>query len=378
MSGGHHIPDPFIPIETGASWAALPLPAMIIDAQGRIAAMNDLAEPFLNISARSWLGQLLEGQALKARLRMVPELGPLLERARLSSEALAHVPIRLEIGDRAGGFVSRHGTIHLGPLEQPSGAVMVLMTPTDGATRMWQGGAVRQAARSAIGMADMLAHEIKNPLAGIRGAAQLLAMGLSDEDRPLADLIVEESRRIVTLLEQVERFGDTTAPNLAPVNIHDVLERTRQSAVLGFAQGVRIETDYDPSLPPALADADQLMQVCMNLVRNAAQAISRTGQSDGVIRLRSFYDAGLRVTAPLDGKNGDGQRLPLQIEIVDNGPGIPPAIADAVFEPFVSGRENGTGLGLALVSKIVTDHRAWLALESRPGRTVFRISLPMA
>ncbi len=367
---------PFIPAEIGPNWARLPLAALIIDSEGRIAGMNDLAEPFLNLSSRSSLGLPLEGPALASRLRIFPALGPMLARARDGQEELTCPGVRFEIGDRAGGHVSHSATIHLGPVASPAGSVMMLIAPTDGAARLGQGVAVRLAARTAIGMADMLAHEIKNPLAGIRGAAQLLAMNLSAEDRDLADLIVEESRRIVALLEQVERFGDTSAPNLAPVNIHDVLERVRRSALVGFAKGMRIIADYDPSLPPALADSDQLVQVCMNLVKNAAEALARQGRSDGTIRLRSFYDGGLRI-APSEARPS-GLSLPLQIEIEDDGPGIPEAISEQVFEPFVSGRENGTGLGLALVSKILTDHGAWLQLDSRPGRTIFRISLAKA
>ncbi|MDF3605717.1 ATP-binding protein [Paracoccus sp. DMF-8] len=366
----------FIPAKVGPNWSGLPLPALIVDRQGRIAAMNDLAEPFLNVSARSSIGQELEGAAMQARLRILPPLQPIMERARAGADALTHAGVRFEIGNRAGGHTTHSATVHIGPVASPEGAVMILITPTDGAARLGQGAAVRQAARSAIGMAEMMAHEIKNPLAGIRGAAQLLAMNLSAEDRDLADLIVAESRRIVKLLEQVERFGDTTEPKLRPVNLHDVMERVRQSAVVGFAREVRITTDYDPSLPLALVDADQLVQVIMNLVKNAAEAILREGLDDGTIRLRTFYDGALRLA------NGNGSpaalALPLQIEIEDNGPGIPDSIADQVFEPFVSARENGTGLGLALVSKILTDHGARLSVESRPGRTLFRISLPKA
>ncbi len=362
-------------IEPGTGWSELPLPAILVDADGCILALSDRAQPFLNLSDRAALGHQLEGAAMQARLRIQPPLGPLMARARAAQEALAHAGVRFEIGDRAGGYTTQTAAVHIAPLSAPEGAVTVLIVPIGSAGKLEQGVAARSAARSAIGMAEMLAHEIKNPLAGIRGAAQLLAMNLGDDDRDLADLIVEESRRIVKLLEQVERFGDTSAPRVGAVNIHDVLERVRRSAELGFAQGLTIVTQYDPSLPPALADADQLVQVCMNLVKNAAEALQRDGVG-GTIRLRSFYDGTLRMMP--SAAHPGGVALPLQIEIEDDGPGIPEALADAVFEPFVSGRENGTGLGLPLVSKILTDHGAWLGLESRPGRTVFRISLPKA
>jgi two-component system nitrogen regulation sensor histidine kinase GlnL len=185
-------------------------------------------------------------------------------------------------------------------------------------------------------------------------------MGLGPEDRELTDLIVEETRRIVKLLEQVEQFGNLRPPDLRPVNIHDALDRARKSALVGFAANMTIIEDYDPSLPATLADPDQLMQVFLNLIKNAAEAAGPKG--GGTIRLHTFYDLS----------------VPLQIEIIDDGPGLPPGIAAHVFEPFVSGRENGTGLGLALVSKIIADHGGWISVDSVPGRTVFRVSLPMA
>ena len=367
----------FVPAQVGPNWAALPLPALILDRDGRIVALNDLAEVFLNISNRFALGQELEGPEMLGRLRVVPPLAAIIAPVRAGHEALSHSGVRFEIGDRLGGHAPRIATLHAGPVPDPEGGVMVLIAPGDGAGRLGQGVAARSAARSAIGMAEMLAHEIKNPLAGIRGAAQLIAMNLAPEDRDLAELIVAESRRIVALLDRVETFGDTSGPRLQPVNIHDVLERVRRLAVVGFGKGLRITTEYDPSLPPALVDNDQLVQVCLNLVKNAAEALQRAGQgSSGAIRMRSFYDGTLRL-APTRAEP-QGRSLPLQIEIEDDGPGIPEAIADEVFEPFVSGRENGTGLGLALVSKILADHGAWITLESRPGRTVFRISLPKA
>lgn len=370
----------FAPALVGPNWAALPLPAVIIDAEGRIAAMNDLAEPFLNMSARWVIGQRIEGAQVQKRLRIVPPPGPLLDRVRMGHDAITRTGVRFEIGDRAGGHDTRVATVHAGPVPNPEGAVMVLIAPTDGTDRLGKGFAVRQAARSAIGMAEMLAHEIKNPLAGIRGAAQLLAMNLNDEDREFSDLIVAEVRRIVSLLDQVEKFGDTSPPALASVNLHDVLDRARRSAGVGWAADTRIVAHYDPSLPPALADPDQLVQVCLNLLKNAAEALAReaaqTGRSDGTIRIRTFYDSTLRLAPTED--EPQGRQLPLHIEIEDDGPGLPPAIAEHIFEPFVSGRENGTGLGLALVSKIMTDHGGWISVESVPGRTIFRISLPKA
>ena len=368
-------PADFRQIEPGPGWHALPLPALVLDAEGRVAAMNDAAEVWLNMSRNSTLGRALDGDEMATRLMISPSLRPLMQRVLRGDEALYQLDIRFDLGDRVGGHQARLAVVHAGPLEPAAGAqaaVMILIVPQDHAGLASQNRQVRSAARSAIGMAEMLAHEIKNPLAGIRGAAQLMAMSAPPEDREMAEMIVSESRRIVALLDQVARFGDTSAPRLGPVNIHDVLEQVRRSARVGFARGIMLVTDYDPSLPLALADGDQLTQVCLNLVKNAAEALN--GVPHPTIRLRSFYDHMLRL--PPDAIDPAGRPLPLQIEIEDNGPGLPDAIADEVFEPFVSGRENGTGLGLALVSKIITDHRALVRVDSRPGRTVFRLSLP--
>lgn len=173
------------------------------------------------------------------------------------------------------------------------------------------------------------------------------------------------------LLEQVEQFGNLHAPDLSAVNLHDVLDRARRSALLGYGAHMKIVENYDPSLPLAHADSDQLLQVVLNLLKNASEA---AGGAGGTIWLRTYFEHSFRLRRA----NGEGRALPLQIEVIDDGPGLPADLANDVFDPFVSGRENGTGLGLALVSKIISDHGGWIAVDSVPGRTVFRLSLPMA
>ena len=247
---------------------------------------------------------------------------------------------------------------------------MLLLAPREFADRLGRAQGLTKSARSAIGMADMLTHEIKNPLAGIAGAAQLLAMNLGPDDRELTDLIVTETRRIVKLLEQVEQFGRMKPAECRAVNIHDVLDRARRSAELGFASHMKFVEEFDPSLPPVWADADQMVQVFLNLLKNAAEA---TGGQAGRLRIHTFYDQTLRVR-----REDRSHALPVQVEITDDGPGISPAILEDIFDPFVSGRENGTGLGLALVSRIISDHGGWIGVESQPGRTTFRIALPTA
>lgn len=345
----------------GVIWASLPIPALLIGLDSRIIEVNPAAETFLNASTRS-----LMGQPAFDRISIDAPVEEALLRARANQSPIFINDVDVTTGERAPVQCN----VQLAPMHDNADFVMLLIAPRDIADRLGRVLSVKSSAKSAIGMAEMLAHEIKNPLAGISGAAQLLSMGLSPEDRELTDLIVEETRRVVKLLEQVEQFGNLRPPDRRAVNIHDALDRARKSALVGFASHMKIVEDYDPSLPPTYADPDQLMQVFLNLIRNAAEAC-KTG---GTIRLHTYYDLSLRLRR----KTGAPSALPLTIEVIDDGPGISPDIAADIFEPFVSGRENGTGLGLALISKIVSDHEGWIQVDSVPGRTVFRISLPMA
>ncbi len=345
-----------------ALWSSLPIPAILLDGDDMIADMNPAAEGFMNNSAR-WL----LGQPIWDRLAVDAPLEASFERARDQGTPLFVNDVDVGTGKRAPLVCN----LSIAPLQGQPGWMIMLISPRELAGRMTQSHSVKSAAKSAIGMAEMLAHEIKNPLAGITGAAQLLSMNLSTDDLELTDLIVAETRRIVKLLEQVEQFGNLRPPERSPVNIHDVLDRARRSAVLGFGAHMKIIEDYDPSLPMAYGDPDQLLQVVLNLLKNAAEASD--GKS-GTIRLHSFYEHSFRLRRA----DGTGQSLPLQIEIIDDGPGLPQDIKGDIFDPFVSGKENGTGLGLALVSKIISDHDGWISVESVPGRTVFRISLPLA
>jgi len=375
----------------GRVWAALPMPALVLDAGDRITAINPAAEVYLNTTIRSVAGALVYD-----RLAIDAPIEEALGRVRRNRAALFVNDVSVGTGERAPQTCA----LQIAPMAdaagrgeagaEDEGRLLFVFTPRDIAERLGRSQHAESAARSAIGMAEMLAHEIKNPLAGITGAAQLLSMGLSGADRDLCDLIVAETRRVTKLLEQVEQFGNMRAPRRMAVNIHDILERARKSARVGFAAHMTIRETYDPSLPLALADPDQLVQVFQNLLKNAAEAAERrpragagralsaagAGMSTGAgtIVIRTFYDNSLRLRRA----DGAHARLPLQVEIVDDGPGLPPEIADEVFEPFVSGRENGTGLGLALVNKIVADHGAVIGVDSVPGRTVFRISLPVA
>lgn len=348
-------------ISDAALWASLPVPALLVDKDDRIADINGVAEVFLNASAKS-----LRGVPVWDRIAVDAPLEQAFERTRRHGSSLFVNDVDVSTGNAP----PVHCNLQIAAVQGADGDMLFMLEPRELASRVSKSESVKSAAKSAIGMAEMLAHEIKNPLAGITGAAQLLSMNLKPEDLELTDLIVEESRRIVKLLEQVEQFGNLQPPAQKAVNIHDVLDRARRSALLGFGAHMTIVEDYDPSLPFALGDGDQLLQVVLNLLKNASEAAGKSG----TIRLHSYFEHSFRLRR----NDGAGQALPLQIEVIDDGPGLPQDIKGDIFDPFVSGRENGTGLGLALVSKIISDHGGWISVDSVPGRTVFRISLPRA
>ncbi|MBC6438730.1 MAG: PAS domain-containing protein [Rhodobacteraceae bacterium] len=342
-------------------WVSLPVPVLILDARDWIRDVNPAAETFLNASKRS-----LEGHPVWEKVFVDAPLEAAFTRVRDGQAPLFVNSIDVSVGNKKPIPCD----VQIAPLMDKPNHVLVLLESRELAGRLNLAMSLKSATKSVIGMAEMLAHEIKNPLAGITGAAQLISMNARGEDLELTNLIVAETRRILKLLEQVEDFGNVRLPALKAVNIHDILDRARKSAMVGFAAHMVIEDDYDPSLPLTWADPDQLQQVFLNLLKNAAEAC----KSGGTLRIRTFYEFSLKVRR----KDGSGASVPLQIDIIDDGPGLPQTIARDIFEPFVSGRENGTGLGLALVSKIIADHDGWIAVDSVPGRTVFRISLPVA
>jgi two-component system nitrogen regulation sensor histidine kinase GlnL len=250
----------------------------------------------------------------------------------------------------------------------------VVLTLTDGSTAAMLDRQLNflGAARGATAMAAMLAHEIKNPLSGIRGAAQLLEQNASEADIELTQLIQDETDRIRNLIDRMEMFSDRPIDR-APVNIHRVLDHVRRVSQSGFASHLRIVQEYDPSLPPVWGNRDQLVQILLNLVKNAAEAVTESGQEHGEIHLITAYHHGVRIAVP-----GTSERvhLPLQIIVRDNGPGIPEELRSNLFEPFVTTKRGGQGLGLALVAKLVSNHGALIECDSRPGRTSFRLSMP--
>jgi two-component system nitrogen regulation sensor histidine kinase GlnL len=341
--------------------AALPYPILALDEFDGVRFVNPAAEQFF-----------AAGAAHLYRLRLVelaPFGSPLLSLvAQVRQDGFTMSEYEVDLGTPRTG--PRLVNLSVSPLSEQPAAVLVALQETSIATKMDRQLMHRGAARMVTSMATVLAHEIKNPLSGIRGAAQLVEQNAGPGDRELTRLICAETDRICSLVDRMEMFSDKPIER-GPVNIHQVLERVRRIAQTGFGARARFLERYDPSLPPLYGNFDQLVQVFLNLVKNACEAVPEQG---GEITLSTAFRHGVRLAAP---GSKTRLRLPLEVSVQDNGPGVPDELRAYLFDPFVTTKAQGTGLGLALVAKIVGDHGGVVECDSRPKRTIFRVMLPL-
>jgi len=338
-------------------------PVIMVDGEGFITFANAEAENFFRLSA-----------TMLARNKLadfVPFGSPLLTLVDQARERRAPFnEYRVDISSPRLG-PDKIVDIYVAAVSELPDSAVIMFQERSMAEKIDRQMTHRGAARSVTGLAAMLAHEIKNPLSGIRGAAQLLEHVVSDEDRSLARLITEETDRIVALVDRMEVFSDERPVDREPVNIHVVLDYVKAIAKNGFARHISIVEEYDPSLPPILANRDQLVQVFLNLIKNAAEAIGNT--SGGEIKLSTAFRPGIRFSVP-----GTRERvsLPMEFCVQDNGPGVPEDIHSIIFDPFITTKQNGSGLGLALVAKIVGAHGGVIECDSSSRGTTFRILMP--
>jgi two-component system, NtrC family, nitrogen regulation sensor histidine kinase GlnL len=344
---------------------AIQNPVVLVNAEGLIAFANWEAEAFFGASASHLARYKIS--------TFIPFGSPLLELIEQVRERRAPVnEYRVDLSSPRLGQ-DKLVDLYVAPVVGEAGSVVVVFQERSMADKIDRQLTHRAAARSVTGLASMLAHEIKNPLSGIRGAAQLLETSVPDEDRNLTRLICDETDRIVSLVDRMEIFSDERPVDRTSVNIHSVLDHVKAIAQAGFARHLKITESYDPSLPPVFANRDQLVQVFLNLIKNASEAVG--DRADGEIQLTTAYRPGIRLSVA-----GSREKisLPLEFCVHDNGPGVPADLLPHLFDPFITTKTNGSGLGLALVAKIIGGHGGIVECDSQTNRTTFRVLMPVS
>ena len=354
--------------------ASLPNPVFLLDGDDRFLFLNHAAEMFFDSSAA-----MLRGAPLSSQIPSDSSLLALLARSRSQMASVADQGIEVaspRIGLRLLNVqIAPFGDRNMNEPNSAHGAaregrMLVTLQERALAERLRGQSMFHGAARSISSMAALLAHEVKNPLAGIKGAAQLLQADLSPENQEFARMIVEETNRVTALLDRMEGFAGGGQAPLAPVNIHEILDHCLRISTASYGDRLVVKRRYDPSLPPVEGHRDLLIQAFLNIVKNAFEATEKKSE----LTIVTSYARGRR----LNGGGAARLHVPIQVEVIDNGPGIAPELRDHIFDPFVSGKSGGSGLGLALVASVVADHGGLVEVDSVPGRTVFRINFPTA
>ena len=345
---------------------ALPTVTLVLEKRTlRVAFANPSAESMLDLSRRqlmqmSWPELFANGDELVATIAAIAE-------HRFHA---THLDAVLE----RPGREPLHAHVVIGFLESAPDYVLLELFENERHLRTDREERIHDLSIANKQLIRNLAHEIKNPLGGIRGAAQLLELELGGRERQelreYTQVIVKESDRLQTLVDRL--LEPHRHPHVVgDVNVHEVCERVRAVILAEFPRGLTIERDYDVSVPDLRGDKEQLIQALLNIVRNAAQALrERIGQGDARIALRTRIARKVTISKRLF-------RLALDLRVIDNGPGIPEDIRDRIFYPLVSGREDGSGLGLTLAQTFVQQHDGLIEVESRPGHTEFQILLPL-
>ena len=352
-----------------AEWInTIPAGVIVFDEEDQIVFVNPSAETFFSTSA-----QQLRLMSIEDLFGSNSAVGGLFQQARLTSMPIAEFDVQIML-PRAGTV---QASVTVVPVleangNQPNGDMILQFSTTSIAHRIEQQMRRQGAARSTAGMVAVLAHEVRNPLAGIRGAAQIIESSVSGEERELTQLIADEVDRISNLIERIDVFAEIGPAPEKPVNIHEALARARRVLESsGALAELNFQEVFDPSLPLVRGDFEGLVQIFLNLIKNAADA-ARIGGKE--ILIKTAYRHGLRLAA--DGRREWGA-LPIEVSVQDNGPGIPKALQSDIFDPFVTTKPGGHGLGLAVVAKIVGDHAGAVEFESEPFRTIFNVHLPI-
>ncbi|MEQ1810773.1 MAG: ATP-binding protein [Terricaulis sp.] len=331
---------------------ALPAPVLGIDAGERIRFVNAAAAELLAGVGRGLLGRRLD-EIFGADAPIIA----LVRRTLAGASGVAEADVAL-VGP---GFALGHASVAAAPVGENGYIALVLTRPPR--ARAAPAAAASSAART-------LAHEVRNPLAGIRAAAQLISRADDPDSAALAKLIVDEVDRVRRLTDRIDPLGAVDAPRFDRFNIHEALDRVRK-LIGSSAPDVMIRERYDPSLPQVRGDLDQLIQALLNIAKNAAEAVA--DQDYGEIAISTSYRSGVKFRSAASG----AARAQLEVQIIDNGPGLHSDVADRLFEAFATTKRDGMGLGLTVAADIIARHDGRIEVESQPGRTAFKILLPI-
>ncbi|HEX8057391.1 MAG TPA: ATP-binding protein [Novosphingobium sp.] len=340
--------------------ASLPLAIVMLAPGLQIAAANPAAEQFFGQSLRRLAGRKLTDMLSFSEPHLAERIGD------------SETPVSArEISVVVPGQGTRQLDVTVTPIVDEPGWQMLTLHDTN-AEALGEGAAGGD--NTILRAPEILAHEIKNPLAGIRGAAQLLGRKVGEKDRALTGLIAEEVDRIAKLIDQMQTLSRQTTAPVEPCNLHEAARRA-MAVIDAAGTRPRVEEEFDPSLPPVLGSPDGLVQVLINLIANAREACAKVSKPRVIVRTR--FASGLQLHS---GKAGKPVRLPIELRVSDNGPGVDPAMREHIFEPFVTSKKTGQGLGLALVRKLVRDMNGRISHErdDANGWTHFRLHLPMA
>jgi two-component system nitrogen regulation sensor histidine kinase GlnL len=333
---------------------------ILLNGESRILHMNPAAENLLAVSMRNFLGhQIHEVQVIGPALKTLIDQTLAESRGFVDQDLVINRP----------GQEPQHLNCIVTPLEAHAAQLLIELRPIDQQLRIERETQRVSQADANRSLIRNLAHEIKNPLGGLRGSAQLLERELDrPELREYTQVIIKEADRLQTLMDRL--LTPNRPPQFTMVNIHEVCERVRSLIHAEFPNGIRVERSYDVSLPEIHGDREQLIQVVLNIARNAAQAIAGNENGEGKVTLKTCVARHVMLQKYQ-------QKLALELQVIDNGPGIPVEIREKMFFPLVSGREGGTGLGLTLAQTFVQHHGGAIEADSEPGRTCFRIILPL-
>ncbi len=329
---------------------------ILLDEQSRVAYLNPAAENLFALSSKN-----LIGLPVQQAFTHTGQLAAAMQQA-LNNNA-SYIEHDLTLGTHT------HGKLHLRctatPLLLGKSLLLLEFHPMDRPLKLAREEQMLDQTQANRLLLRNLAHEIKNPLGGIRGAAQLLEQELEKPGlREYTQVVIQEADRLRSLIEKL--LVPQHAPNFSALNIHEVLERVRSLVLAEMPTELVIQRDYDTSLPPLLGDKEQLIQVMLNIVRNAAQAM----QGQGIIELRTRIARQVTLMKKL-------HRLAVMVQVIDNGPGVPEHLRDKIFYPLVSGRPDGHGLGLTLAQDFVSQHHGNIEFDSEPGCTCFTVMLPL-